>query len=77
MPGLSHRPSALGHEIVVPAALHTPHEAHFAMVLDDFLGLLDAGEWPALLAARIRARYTVLARARERCNQAWPTPTRT
>lgn len=77
MPGLTHRPSALGHEVVVPAALHTPHEAHFAMVLNDFLDLLDAGEWPALLAARIRARYTVLARARERCNQARPMLTRT
>ena len=69
MPGLSHRPSDLGREIVIPAALHTPHEAHFAMVLDDFLELLDAGEWPAALAARIRARYTALARARERCAQ--------
>ena len=69
MPGLSHRPSILGHEIVIPAALHTPHEAHFAMVLNDFLDLLDADEWPAALAARIRARYTVLARARERCTQ--------
>ena len=77
MPGLTPRPSALGHEVVVPAALHTPHEAHFAMVLNDFLDLLDAGEWPALLAARIRARYTVLARARERCNQARPMLTRT
>ncbi len=69
MPGLSHRPSAIGREIVVPAALRTPHEAHFAMALDSFLDLLDAGEWPAALAARIRARYTLLARARERCAQ--------
>ena len=67
MPGLSHRPSALGREIIAPAALHTPHEAHFAMVLDEFLDRLDAGAWPAALAARIRARYTLLARARERC----------
>ncbi len=67
MPGLSHRPSALGREIVIPAALQTPHEAHFAMVLDDFLDHLDAGAWPAALAARIRARYALLARARERC----------
>ena len=70
LPGLSHRRSPLGREIVIPAALHTPHEAHFAMVLDDFLALLDAGEWPAALAARIRARYTLLAQARERCTQA-------
>ncbi len=63
LPGLSHRPSSLGHEIVIPSALRTPHEAHFAMVLDAFLDLLDAGEWPATLATRIRARYTVLAHA--------------
>ena len=69
MPGLAHHPSPLGLEIVIPGALHTPHEAHFAMVLDDFLDLLDAGAWPAALAARIRARYTVLARARERCTR--------
>jgi predicted dehydrogenase len=67
MPGLAHRASPLGHEIVIPAVLHTPHEAHFAMVLEDFLDRLDAGEWPAELAARIRARYVLLARAREHC----------
>ena len=63
MPGLLHRPSALGREIVIPASLRTPHEAHFAMVLSDFLDLIDGGEWPAALAARIRARYTLIARA--------------
>ena len=66
LPGLAHRPSALGREIVLPAALHTPHEAHFALVLDRFLDHLERGEWPAGLAARIRARYTLLAKARER-----------
>ena len=65
MPGLAHRPSPLGREIVIPDALHTPHEAHFAMVLEEFLDLLDADGWPAVLAMRIRTRYTLLARARE------------
>ncbi len=69
MPGLAHRPSPHGLEIVIPDAVHTPHEAHFAMVLDDFLDRLDEGAWPAALAARIRARYTVLARARELCRR--------
>ena len=67
LPGLSRRPSSLGQEIVVPAALHTPHEAHFAMVLDRFLDHLEGATWPAELAARIRARYTLLANARECC----------
>ena len=74
LPGLSHRPSSLGREIVVPDALHTPHEAHFAMVLDDFLDLLDSNAWPALLAARIRTRYTLLANAHARGRDAGGPP---
>ena len=64
-PGLSRRTSGHGHEIVIPAGLLTPHEAHFPMVLDEFLDVLDANEWPTALAARIRARYTLLAKAHE------------
>ena len=66
LPGLSRRPSSLGREIVIPDALHTPHEAHFAMVLDRFLDHLEGAEWPSALAARIRSRYTLLASAHER-----------
>ena len=65
LPGLSRRPSSQGQQIVIPAALHTPHEAHFAMVLDRFLDYLEGAAWPAELAARIRSRYTLLANARE------------
>ena len=67
LPGLSRRTSSLGQEIVIPDALHTPHEAHFAMVLDRFLDHVESAAWPAALAARIRSRYTLLARAHERC----------
>ena len=67
VPGLSRRPARLGHEILIPDALHTPHETHFAMVLDDFLDLIDSNKWPAALAARIRSRYTLLAKAHELC----------
>ena len=67
LPGLSRRPSSLGQEIVIPAALHTPHEAHFAIVLDRFLDHVESAAWPADLAARIRSRYTLLARAHESC----------
>ena len=66
LPGLSRRPSSLGHEIVIPDALHTPHEAHFAMVLDRFLDHVESAAWPAALAARIRSRYTLLAEAHGR-----------
>ena len=74
-PGLSRRASRHGHEIVIPAGIQYPHEAHFAMVLDHFLDLLDANEWPGALAARIRSRYTLLANACERAVRAERPPT--
>lgn len=52
-----------GAEVVVPAALDGGHEAHFALVLDDFLTAIDAGRWPAALAARTAAKYALLAEA--------------
>ena len=74
LPGLARQPSALGHEIVIPDPLHTPHEAHFAMVLDRFLDRVEGAVWPAALAARIRARYTLLAHAHESCPPATERP---
>ena len=74
-PGLARRASRHGHEIVIPAGIQSPHEAHFAMVLDDFLDLLDANEWPEALAARIRSRYTLLANACECAVHAERPPT--
>jgi hypothetical protein len=35
------------------------------LVLDAFVVLLVRGQWPESLRARIRLRYTLLARARE------------
>lgn len=74
LPGLARRPSALGHEIVIPDPLHTPHEAHFAMVLDRFLDRVEGAAWPATLAARIRTRYTLLAHAHGSCPSATERP---
>jgi hypothetical protein len=42
------------------------HEAQFPLMLDQFLDLVEADHWPRELAARIRARYTLLAGARDR-----------
>ena len=69
LPGLSRRASPLGHELLIADGLHTPHETHFAMVLDRFLDHLESGVWPAALAARIRSRYTLLAKAHELCTR--------
>jgi hypothetical protein len=64
-PGLSVAPSDLGFRFVIPPALDHGHESHFPLVLDAFLEHLDRGQWPESLRARIRLRYTLLARARE------------
>jgi predicted dehydrogenase len=50
-------------EVVVPAGLDGGHEAHFALVLDQFLRTVDDGQWPAEVAARTRAKYALLAEA--------------
>jgi len=64
-PGLAYEPSALGMRVLPPAALDHGHESHFALVLAAFLDHLERGVWPEALQARIRMRYTLLARARE------------
>lgn len=64
-PGLSVLPSDLGFQFVIPPRLDRGHESHFPLVLDGFLEHLGRGQWPESLQARIRMRYTLLARARE------------
>lgn len=64
-PGLSYASSSLGWRLVVPPALDQGHESHFARVLNTFLDHLEHGTWPEALRARIRMRYTLLARAQE------------
>jgi predicted dehydrogenase len=65
-PGLTAQPSELGVQLVIPHALHIPHEGLFPIVLESFLDHLDSGEWPQALARRIRMRYLLLAAAKER-----------
>ena len=64
-PGVGFEPRDGAYRLSVPAALRTGHESHFAMVLEDFLDYLDAGQWPTWLVPGIRMRYETLARARE------------
>ena len=65
-PGLGLTPTDKGFELVIPEALRSTHESHFAMVLENFLDYLDAGRWPQWLTAGIRMRDELLARSRER-----------
>jgi predicted dehydrogenase len=50
-------------ELVIPAGLDGGHEAHFALVLDQFVRTIDEQRWPADVAARTAAKYAVLADA--------------
>ncbi len=78
-PGLAVVPEAGGAgdgaalRLQVPPALRSTHEEHFAMVLDAFLRYLQAGQWPAEIAANLRAKYTLLARASALAGGAGPT----
>jgi predicted dehydrogenase len=63
-PGVDMRARPDGFEILIPARLVTGHEAHFAAVLDQFLGYVDAGDWPVSLGPDLVTKYTLLARAR-------------
>lgn len=67
-PGLEIESSALGFQLLPPARLLPGHEAHFAMLLDRFLDLVEGGPPPALAPAN-RARYTLLAKAQEMASQ--------
>ena len=52
-------------KIHIPDPLRIGHEAQFSLVRDEFLGYLDAGEWPPDLAANIVSRYSLIAQAGE------------
>lgn len=51
------------YEVTIPAGLDAGHESHFARVLDEFLATIDDHRWPAGLAERTLAKYTLLAEA--------------
>ena len=65
-PGLEAKPDDEGYILALPSGAEVAHEAQFPDMLDQFLDLVEAEAWPDELMARIRARYTLLARARDR-----------
>ena len=64
-PGLACAPASHGVRVLLPSAREQGHESHFALALNAFLHHLDRGTWPEALGARMRMRYTLLARARD------------
>ena len=65
LPGVAARPVSpdAAQELVVPPALDAGHEAHFAELLAELLGWIDAGRQPEGLAAATLAKYALLAEA--------------
>lgn len=68
-PGVGARSANGRDRIVIPAALRTTHEQHFARVLERFLSCVDAEE-AAPASADLVSRYTLLARACELARRA-------
>jgi predicted dehydrogenase len=63
-PALIWSPTADGVCFSFPDSARPGHDAQFPMMLEQFLDLAESPAWPATIAARIRTRYTLLARAR-------------
>jgi len=59
-------PGPGAYEVIVPPSLDGGHETHFPLVLDEFLRIVDERRWPAAVAARTLAKYTLLAEAAAR-----------
>lgn len=64
LPGAAAHPCGDGlHEVTVDTGSDGGHESHFALLLAELLGWIDAGHRPAALAARTLAKYELLAEA--------------
>jgi hypothetical protein len=62
-PGLDVLAAGATCEIRVPRSLEVGHEAHFPLMLADFLALVEGGRMPPDLASATLAKYTLLAQA--------------
>jgi predicted dehydrogenase len=69
LPGLGIARAPDGFELTISPALRTPHESQFPRVLDEFLGYVERGAWPARRVADTRAKYELLAAARHRAER--------
>jgi predicted dehydrogenase len=62
-PGLDVRAAGATCEVRTPRSLDVGHEAHFPLMLADFLTLVEGGRMPPNLASATLAKYTLLAQA--------------
>ncbi len=64
-PGLAAQPDGSAFRVLIPAALRTTHEQHFAIVLEAFLRDIESGHLAESVGAGLVCRYALLARAAE------------
>jgi predicted dehydrogenase len=62
-PGIGTKRTDAGWEVIVPAAYHVGHEAHFGQVTEAFLGCVARGALPAWEVPNMLAKYYVTTRA--------------
>jgi hypothetical protein len=62
-PGLAFERIGEGFRALIPPALRSTHEEHFAAVLEEFLVCIDGGAVPVDPGADLVTKYTLLARA--------------
>jgi Putative oxidoreductase C terminal domain len=64
-PGVTLKRAGDGWQVVVPAAYHVGHEAHFAQVAAQFLGYVEKGALPAWEVPDMIAKYRTTTQALE------------
>jgi predicted dehydrogenase len=56
-PGIDFKSNGKGWEVLIPAAYHVGHEAHFGQVAEQFMGYLEAGALPDWEVPGMLAKY--------------------
>ena len=64
-PGLSFEATDNGVRLRIPDAIKISHEDHFPLLLEHYLDLFQQGQFPEAIAFNTRARYSLLAHARD------------
>ena len=62
-PGIALKEKGQGWEVVIPAAYHVGHEAHFGQVAEQFMGYLDQGALPDWEVPNMLAKYATTTQA--------------
>jgi hypothetical protein len=64
-PGISIQKNDFGWQLVVPEKYNVGHEAHFAQVMDKYLGFLKQKNMPSWEVPNMLSKYFITTRAKE------------